>query len=146
MRPVCGASVSNDGPLSDLLFQICMQLGDEIEESIHTLCISQEEMCGGLDEVKGQRGIKKLVVFSMDVCKMFPSMVATDVAKVVREEYSRARLEVEVDDKELSLILAILVDRDEVERLGLGEGVGKRKRKGRPILITTKWVTGETGG
>ena len=106
MRPVCGASDSNDGPLSDFLFQICMQLGDEKEASIHTLCISQEEMCGGLDEVKGKRGIKKLVVFSMDVCKMFPSMVAADVARVVREEYKSARLEVEVDDNELRLALA----------------------------------------
>ena len=42
----------------------------------------------------GKRGIKKLVVFSMDVCKMFPSMVAADVARVVREEYKSARLEV----------------------------------------------------
>ena len=72
MRPVCGASDSNDGHLSDLLFQICMQLGDEMEESIHTLWISQEEMCGGMDEVNSKRGIKKLVVFSMDVCKIFP--------------------------------------------------------------------------
>ena len=83
-----------------------LQLGDEIEESIHTLCISQEEMCGGLDEVKGKRGIKKLVVFSLDMCKMFPSMVAADVARVVREEYKSVRLEVEVDDNELSLALA----------------------------------------
>ena len=146
VRPVCGASDSNNGPLSDLLSQICMQLGDEMDESIHTLCISQEEMCGGMEEVNGKRGIKKLVVFSMDVCKMFPSMVAADVARVVKEEYIRARLEVEVDDNELSLALAILVSREEVADLGLGEVVSKRKRKGRPILITTKWITGERGG
>ena len=42
-------------------------------------------MCGGMDEVNRNWGIKKLVV--MDVCKMFPSMVAADVARVVREEY-----------------------------------------------------------
>ena len=54
----------------------------------------------------GKRGIKKLVVFSIDVCKMFPSMVAADVARVVREEYKSVRLEVEVDDNELSLALA----------------------------------------
>ena len=40
VRPVCGASDSNNGPLSDLLSQICMQLGDEMDESIHPLCIS----------------------------------------------------------------------------------------------------------
>ena len=99
-----------------------------------------------MDEVNSKRGIKKLVVFSMDMCKMFPSMVAAAVARVVREEYKSARLEVEVDDNEISLALAILVSREEVEGLGLGEVVGKKKRKGRPILITTKWITGERGG
>jgi len=146
VRPVCGASDSNNGPLSDLLSQICMQLGDEMDESLHTLCLSQEEMCGGMEKVNSREEITKLVVFSMDVSKMFPSLIASDVAKVVREEYLRAQLEVEVDDKELSLMLAILISRDEVEDLGLGEVVCKRKRRGRPILITTKWITGERGG
>ena len=146
VRPVCGASESNNGPLSDLLSQICMQLGDEMDESLHTLCISQEEMCGGMEEVNKRQNIKKLVVFSMDVTKMFPSMVASDVARVVKEEFMAAKLEVETDNLELSLALAILMDRDEIETQGLGEVVGKRRRRGRPILITTKWVTGERGG
>ena len=142
VRPVCGASDSNNGALSDLLSQICMQLGDEMDESIGTLCISQEEMCGGMEKVNNMVGIKKLVVLSMDVSKMFPSLVASDVAKVVKEEYMRAQMEVEVDDNELSLALAILMSREELEDLGLGDVVAKRRRRGRPILITTKWVTG----
>ena len=56
-----------------------------------------------MDEVNSKRGIKKLVVFSMDVCKMFPSMVAADDARVVREEYKSAWLEVEVGDNHSSL-------------------------------------------
>ena len=90
-----------------------------------------------MEKVNIREGINKLVVFSMDVSKMFPSLIASDVAKVV---------EVEVDDTELGLMLAILVSREEVEGAGLGEVVCKRKRKGRPILITTKWITGERGG
>ena len=89
---------------------------------------------GGMDEVNSKRGIKKLVVFSMDMCKMFPSMVAADVARVVREEYKSARLEVELDDIKISLALAILVSREEVEGLGLGGVFGKRKRKDQTIL------------
>ena len=61
----------------------------------------------------GKRGIKKLVVFSMDVCKMFPSMVAADVARVARKKYKSPRLE--VDDNELSLALAILVSHTLIE-------------------------------
>ena len=87
---MCGASDSNNGSLSDLLSQICMQLGDEMDESIGTLCISQEEMCGGMEKVNNMVGIKKLVVLSMDVSKMFPSLVASDVAEVVKEEYQHS--------------------------------------------------------
>ena len=63
-----------------------------------------------------------------------------------KEEYLRAQLEVEVDDAELALFLAIEVPREELENLGLGEVINKRKRRGRPILITTKWIVGERGG
>ena len=82
----------------------------------------------------------------MDVAKMFPSLRAADVAKIVKEEYLQAKLEVEVDEAELSLFLAIEMSREELEDLGLGEVVGKRKRRGRPVLITTNWVMGERGG
>ena len=147
VRPVCGASESNNGALSDLLSQICMRLGDEMDETIQTLCLSQEEMCHGIEKVNNRGGIEKLVFFSMDVCKMFPSLRAKDVASVVKEEYLRAQLEVEVDDAELALFLSIEVSREELERLGLGEVTNKRKRSGgRPILITTKWIVGERGG
>ena len=78
---------------------------------------------------------------------MFPSLRASDVAKIVKDEYLRAQLEVEVDDGELALFLAIEVDRDELKDLGLGEVTNKRRRRGgRPILITTKWIVGERGG
>ena len=147
VRPVCGASESNNGPLSDLLSQICMRLGDEMDENVKTLCLSQEEMCHGLEMVNSRGGIRKLAFFSMDVCKMFPSLRASDVARIVKEEYLEAQLEVEVDDAELALFLAIEVDREELERRGLGQVTNKRKRRGgRPILITTKWVVGERGG
>ena len=51
-----------------------------------------------------------------------------------------------MDDAELALFLAIEVPREELENLGLGEVINKRKRRGRPILITTKWIVGERGG
>ena len=124
-----------------------MRLGDEMDETIQTLCLSQEEMCHGMEKVNNRGGIEKLVFFSMDVCKMFPNLRAKDVASIVKEEYLRAQLDVEVDDAELALFLSIEVSREELERLGLGEVTNKRKRSGgRPILITTKWIVGERGG
>ena len=74
-RPVCGASESNKSPLSDLLSEICRQLGDEMDVKIKTICLSTEELIGGIErEVNTQKDIKKLVV------KMFPSLVASKVA------------------------------------------------------------------
>ena len=73
-----------------------------------------------MEKVNIREGINKLVVFSMDVSKMFPSLIASDVAKVV---------EVEVDDTELGLMLAILVSREEVEGAGLGEGVQEEEER-----------------
>ena len=147
VRPVCGAFESNNGPLSDLLSQIITQLGDEMDTTIKTLCLSTEEMCGGLEKVNAMIGAKRLTVFSMDVVKLYPSLVAEEMARMVKEEYLQAKLEVLVDDTELGLGLAILVSREELVRLGLGEVTCRRKRRGgRPILITTNWVVGERGG
>ena len=72
-------------------------------------------MCGGMDEVNSKRRIKKLVVFSMDLCKMFPSMVAAVVARVERKEYKSPRLEVDDNELKLSLALAILVSHTLIE-------------------------------
>ena len=87
-------------------------------------------MCHGLEMVNSRRDIEKLAFFSMDVCKMFPSLRASDVARIVKEEYLMAQLEVEVDDNELALFLAIEVGREELEDLGLGEVTNRRKRRG----------------
>ena len=51
--------------------------------------------------------IKKLVVISMDVEKLLPSLVAIEVVRVVKEEFLAAKLEIEVDNIELGLHLAV---------------------------------------
>ena len=51
----------------------------------------------------------------MDLCKMFPSMVAADVARVARKKYKSPRLEVDDNELKLSLALAILVSHTLIE-------------------------------
>ena len=51
----------------------------------------------------------------MDLCKMFPSMVAAVVARVERKEYKSPRLEVDDNELKLSLALAILVSHTLIE-------------------------------
>ena len=147
VRPVCGSSESSNGPTSDLLSEVISQLGDIMDEDIKTLYLSIEEMCGGIEKVNKVEGIKKPVILSMDVVKMFPSLSATQVTRLVKEEYRSSNLKVEVDEKELGLGLAILLGREELVRLGLGEVTCRRKKKeGRPIKIPTNWVVAEGGG
>ena len=76
-------------------------------------------MCAGIDKVNRMRDlINKLVVISMDVEKLYPSLVAAEVTKVVREEFLAAKIEVEVDNIELRLHLAVTMKREDFERLG----------------------------
>ena len=87
VRPVCGATESMNGPLSVVLSEILTTLGDEMDETIDTLCLSTEEMYHALEAFNQkvsedhQNIIKEPVIFSMDVAAMFPSL---DIAEVVR--------------------------------------------------------------
>ena len=84
----------------------------------------------------------------MDVEKLYPSLKAEKVAKVVAEEYRASELKIEVDTMALGLYLAIMVGRAELVRMGLGEVTHRRKKgeggPGRKIGITTAEVTQET--
>ena len=87
VRPVCGATESMNGPLSDVLSGILTTLGDEMDETIDTLCLSTEGMCHALKTFNQkvsedhQNNIKEPVIFSMDVAAIIPSL---DIAEVAR--------------------------------------------------------------
>ena len=57
----------------------------------------------------------------MNVEKLFPSLVAVEVARVVKEEFLAATLEIEVDNVKLGLHLAVTMKREDLVRMGLGE-------------------------
>ena len=148
MRPVCSATEANNGALSDILAEVCTTLGDELDREVKTLCLSTEEMLVGIEMVNAKKEeIRKLVVLSMDVEKMYPRMKAERVAAVVADEYRASTLKVEVDPVALGLYLAIMVEREELVAKGLGEVVQTRKRgggRGRKVGITTAEVTQES--
>ena len=57
-----------------------------MEKELSVLCYSTEEMCAGIEKVNRMKEvIRKLVVISMDVEKLYPSLVASEVARVVGE-------------------------------------------------------------
>ena len=87
VRPTCGATESMNGPLSDVLSGILTTLGDEMDETIDTFCLSTEEMCHALKTFNQkvsedhQNSIKEPVIFSMDVAAITLSL---DIAEVAR--------------------------------------------------------------
>ena len=70
LRPVCGATESANGALSELLTEILTAVGDEADgESFN--CLSNEELMAALTEVN-LKDMREPVTFSMDVKSMFP--------------------------------------------------------------------------
>ena len=140
-RPVCGASESSNGPLGEILSDVLNKLGDELEEEQRVLAYNTEEVIVEFEKVneKSKRGeVDKLVAFSMDVEKLYPSLEVEHVARLVRDTFNTAKLEVETNDVELGLYIAVTRSRKEVEALGLGEVVQKRlKSHGPKPGITT---------
>ena len=124
-----------------MLSEILTTLGDRMDLEVGSLCLSDEEMVGSLEEANRRAdSFTNPVIFSKDVAAMFPSFDHEEVARICKEEFLRSDLEVKVDHLELGLYLAILFQGREVElqELGLEEVVHKRIHpNARRILITT---------
>ena len=147
---VCSATESMNGPLSDILSEILTTLGDEMDETIDTLCLSTEEMCHAQEAFNQkvsedhQNNIKEPVIFSMDVAAMFPSLDIAEVAQAVNEEFVNSDLATEVDERELRLYFAITFQKErwmELELKHLDEVVPKRKHEAaKNILMSTEEI------
>ena len=141
LRPVCGATESINGALSELLTEILTTLGDRADTNKFVSRSTEEVM-----EALTRLNLKKMedpLIFSLDVEGMYPNLNRAEVAKVVARQFMKSDLEVEVDGRELGLYLAICYQakREELYELGLGE-VGQRRRcpQGKTILMTTAEV------
>ena len=105
MRPVCGATESANGALSELLTEILTVVGDKADEDGFN-CLSNEELMAALTEVN-QKNMLEPVILSMDVVSMFPNLNVDRVAEVAATEFLESDLKVEVDRKELGLYLVL---------------------------------------
>ena len=142
LRPVCGATESANGALSELLTEILSAIGDRADKEGFN-CLSNEELLAALTQVN-QKDMKDPVVFSMDVKSMFPSLQIEEVADICATEFLHSDLEVELVKDELCLYLAIMYQgkrREHLEDLGLDQVVPKRRHpRARPVTISTDEV------
>ena len=140
-RPVCMAKRSPNGALSHLQSEILNAIADDLDEEVKTECRNTEEMLAALEKTNENENIVKMVVWSMDVIKLYPSLKSEEVSKLAAKAFMESSLEVEVDDIDLALYLALTVERKELVKLGLGRVTHTRKAaRGAAPGITTAEV------
>ena len=147
-RPVCGATKSPNGALSNILSEVLERLSDCEDMKIGTECRSTEEMIAEFNRINGdvnEEGEK--VIFSTDVKALYPSLKANYVADVISKMYEESDLRVRVDNDELSLYLALVAEAQEISEYGLQPVVKRWKNEGRgrrPGITTAEVMGGRT--
>ena len=121
------AKRSPNGSLSHIQSELLNFLADELDKEVKTECRNTEEMLAALEETNKLDNIKKLVVWSMDVEKLYPSLKAEEVSKLVGKAFLESKLEVNVNTEDLSLYLALTVPRKELVKRGLARVTHTRK-------------------
>ena len=141
-RPVCMAKRSPNGPLGHLQSEILNNLADDLDKEVKTECRNTEEMLAALEKTNSLENVKKFVVWSMDVEKLYPSLKAEEVSKLVGKAFLESELDVNVNEMDLALYLALTVSKEELKKKGLARVTHTRKSEshGAPPGITTAEV------
>ena len=124
-RPVCGATESPNGQLSNILSDIINAI-TKVEDKLDTECRSSEEMRAGVNEVNNREGEDERIIGSTDFKSYYPSLPVRRTAKIVGRMAELSELDIKTNDVEMGLFLASILSRVEVEELGLGEVVQER--------------------
>ena len=103
---------------------------------------STEDMVASIDEFNDMNNDGNMIIISMDVKALYPSLDVKEVAKTVAQIYRDSSFEIQgVNWEEACKYLAILLTPEEIESHGLKEVIHQRKHKrGRPPGITTPEV------
>ena len=104
---------------------------------------STEDMIASIDMFNRENTDNNMLIISMDVKALYPSLDVKEVSKTVAEIYRESKFEIQgVDYEEACRYLALLLSPTEIDHLGLTQVVHQRKcKKGRPPGITTAEVS-----
>ena len=124
-RPVCGATAAHNGRLSHLLSMVLK----EVKRLDNDSCESTEDILAEIQDLNEKdsttiRQNEKLVVGSLDVKALYPSIDVNFAAEVVAEELYRSDVKVSeesLDTEELGLYLVLNEDERELDRIGIRE-------------------------
>ena len=134
-RPVCGAAAAHNGKLSHLLSMILK----EVKRLDNASCESTEDILAEINDVNENvelRENESMIVGSLDVKALYPSLDIKFTAKKVADEFCNSPVNIDnesIDVEELGLYLALNVEEDELYRLDFKKycptRVSKRGRK-----------------
>ena len=150
-RPVCGASRSINGPLSNILSEVLDRISDRIDIRIDTECRNTEEMIAEFERTNSNinetNKHQERVVFSTDVKALYPSLEPEQVAKIASQMFMESEMTIDVDEDELALYLALVLGTEEVRENNMTDLVKRwkhenQRRGGQRPGITTAEVTG----
>ena len=124
-RPVCGATAAHNGKLSHLLSMLLKEAKKLDEDS----CESTEDLLAEIHEVNEAtrsdlQADEKLMVGSLDVKALYPSIDVDFAAEIVAKEIYRSQIQIDedsVDAEELGLYLILTVDEEELLQNGIRE-------------------------
>ena len=114
-RPVCGVTGSATDRLSYILSTILSEIW---KRDTRTVCMSTEELKAEIDRVNSRIGNKDIIVGSMDVKALYPSLEIPFTIEKVCEIISESSLQFEnICYDEVSLYLAINLTNEELLKL-----------------------------
>ena len=140
VRPLCDVSDSYGHKLSHFLCSILKEVDDEQE----TICDSTEHMIAAIQKANNEYGNnKKLVIGSMDVKALYPSLDIDFTTDIVCEEFFNSEVKIEnVDYAEVGLYLRLNRDEKYLKDCNIEDLCPKRIHKnGAKPKITGNGIT-----
>ena len=140
-RPVCGATAAHNGKLSHILSMMLK----EVKRLDTDSCESTEDILAEIQDLNENNCTmlgpdEKLVVGSLDVKALYPSLDVGFAAEIVANEMYQSDVEVSVesiDTEELGLYLLLTEEEEELVKLGIRDHCPTRSsNRGRKPNIT----------
>ena len=139
VRPVCSGNEGYNNKLSHRISKIIRPLWKESD----TCCENTEEILADIKELNEKRINEDIIVGSLDVKALYPSLDINFTAEIVSKEFYENEYELEgIDVEEVGLYLGIEMSEKEQEEKGIRKFCCQRKNKmGRKPLITGQATT-----
>ena len=147
-RPVCGAAAAHNGKLSHLISLVLKEVKRKDEHA----CESTDDIMAAIETVNNEYSVdsnNKLLVGSLDVKALYPSLDIPFAAKTICDEYVMSNIDFESDSInifELGLYLVLTVENDVLTACGLKDYCPRRRNTlGRKPTITGQAFSSAAG-